>query len=155
MSALYEIEPLANGYQFITSTGAIYIAYFTEFILLDLQENEVPVVSFGFASKNSGEVKQRYDSKVKHTLIHIIKDFFHKQPDYVCMNSDGKARNRHITFNSWYHELSEGLEKHSSSSESGKQGFYASILFKSTNPQKKKLIASFYFTIDYWGLNDL
>jgi len=161
LSARYNVELLNEGtaYKFTTSSDDIYIAYFTEFTMLDSDENELTVVSFGFTCKRSGQNRQRYDSKVKHTIVRIINNFFDTQPEdailYICMTNDGKARNRHITFNNWYHELNNGLEKHSSSSEHGKQGFYASILFKSNNPQKKRLISSFYFTIGYWGLNDL
>jgi hypothetical protein len=160
LSALYKIHLLedGSGYQFKTSSGDVYVAYFTEFTLLDSEENEIPVVSFGFACKRSTEEKPRYDSKVKQTIVYIIQDFFNKQPDdavlYMCMNNDGKARSRHVTFNNWYRELNTDLEKHSSSSEQGNSGFYGSILLKSNNPNKKKLIASFYFTIGYWGLND-
>lgn len=161
MSARYNVELLEEGnvYKFNTSSGDIYIAYFTEFIMLDPDENEVTVISFGFTCKRSGRHRQRYDSKVKHTIVHIINIFFANQPNdailYMCMTNDGKARNRHIIFNNWYHELNNGLEKHSSSSEHGKKGFYASILFKSNNPQKMRLISAFYFAIDYWGLNNL
>ncbi|AYL96369.1 DUF6169 family protein [Mucilaginibacter celer] len=145
-------------YRFTTSSGILYNAYFTEFTLIDPDENEIKVVSFGFTCKETISTKRYYDSKVKHTIVYIINHFFETQPDdavlYMFMTNDGKARNRHVTFNNWYHELNNNLEKHSSSSELGKKGFYASILFKTNNPQKKRLISSFYFTIDYWGLND-
>ncbi|PWK79975.1 hypothetical protein LX99_00436 [Mucilaginibacter oryzae] len=145
-------------YRFTTSSGDLYIAYFTEFVLLDPSGTEIKVLSFGFTRKQAIETKKRYDSKVKHTIVFIINHFFEKQPDdavlYMCMTNDGKARNRNVTFNNWYHELNSNLEKHSSSSELGRGGFYASILFKVNNPNKRRLISSFYFTIDYWGLND-
>ena len=160
MSARYEVEipPDGAGYKFTTSSGDIYIAYFTEFILLDPSEQEISVVSFSFNRKRADEKRQRHDNKVKHTIIHIIKEFFNEQTEnailYICMNSDGKARNRQITFNGWYNEFSEDFEKHNSSEAHGKLGFYGSILFKKNNPSKQKLIDSFYFTINYWGLND-
>jgi hypothetical protein len=161
LSARYEIEILEDnaGYKFATSSGDIYIAYFTEFILLDTKEQDVPVLSFGFTCKRADEKKrQLHDSKVKKTIIHIIKAFFNDQNDnaflYMCMNHDGKARNRHITFNRWYNEFNEDIEKHNSSEVHGKLGFYGSILFKKNNPNKQKLIDSFYFTINYWGLNE-
>jgi hypothetical protein len=162
LSARYDVEILADGagYKFITSQGDIYIAYFTEFILLDPLEEEISVVSFGFDCKRAQVKKKRqhYDDMVKHTIIHIIETFFYDQSEnallYICMNNDGKARNRHIAFNKWYIEFSEGFEKHNSSQALGKLDFYGSILIKKNNPNKRKLIDSFYFTINYWGLNE-
>ena len=98
MSARFEVEILPDGagYKFITSSGDVYIAYFTEFILLDPSEQEISVVSFGFTCKRADEEKrQHYDNKVKHTIIHIIEAFFNEQTEnailYICMNNDGKA----------------------------------------------------------------
>lgn len=161
MSARYDVEILADGagYKFITSSGDLYIAYFTAFVLLDPAEQEVPVVSFGFNRKRADE-KQRqcYDSKIKNTIIHIIEAFFYDQSDsailYICFNGDGKARNRHIVFSKWYKEFSKDFEKHNSSETHGKLGFYGSIVFEKSNPNKVKLVDSFYFTINYWGLNE-
>ncbi|MDR3693028.1 DUF6169 family protein [Mucilaginibacter sp.] len=88
----------------------------------------------------------------------LSKRFFYDQNDnailYVCINNDEKARNRHITFCKWYNEFGQSFEKHSSSELHGKLGFYGSILFKKDNPNKQKLIDSFYFTINIWGLNE-
>lgn len=161
MSARYDVEILADGagYKFITSSGDIYVAYFTEFVLLDPSEQEVSVVSFGFNCSRADENKRRsYDNRIKRTIIHIIETFFYDQNDnailYLCINNDEKARNRHITFCKWYNEFGESFEKHSSSEVHGKLGFYSSILFKKKNPNKQKLIDSFYFTINIWGLNE-
>jgi len=161
LSAQYEIEPLADkdGYRFITTSGDIYITYFTEFTLLDPSGEDITAMSFGFTCNRADEEKrQHYDSKVKHTLIDIIQTFFNKQDEnailYFCMNNDGKARNRQITFNRWFLEFSENIEKHNSSDAHGKLGFYGSILFKKDNLRKQKLIESFYFTLNYWGLDN-
>ena len=95
MSVRYDVEILADGarYEFITSAGDIYIAYFTEFILLDPFEEELSVASFGFNCKRFDEEKrQRHDGWVKLTIIHIIKEFFNEQTEnailYICMNKD-------------------------------------------------------------------
>ena len=122
-------------------------------------EREVPVVSFGFTCKRANEERRlRYDERVKHTIIHLVREFFSTQNAkailYMCINNDGKARNRNITFNKWYNALTEDIEKHDSLESHGKLDFYCSILIEKSNPNKQKLIASFYFTINYWGLND-
>jgi hypothetical protein len=106
LSARYKIEVLKDnaGYKFVTFSGDIYVAYFTEFILLDTAEQDVPIVSFGFTRKRADEGQRHgHDIKVKYTIIQIIKDFFNDQSEnvflYICINNDGRARNRQITFN--------------------------------------------------------
>ena len=96
MSALYEINrnEYVTSYHFITSSGNTYIAYFTEFTLQDKNGAEVPSLSFGFLCKLANEEKpQRYDIKIKHTIIYIVNEFFNAQPAeailYLCMNQDG------------------------------------------------------------------
>jgi hypothetical protein len=146
LSVRYEIEVLKDnaGYKFITFSGDIYIAYFTEFILLDTSEHDVPVVSFGFTCKRADEEKRsRYDIKIMYTIIHIIKDFFTEQDEnaflYICMNNDGRARHRQITFNKWYNEFGKDIEKHNSSEAHGNLGFYGSILLEKIIPVNKNL----------------
>jgi len=121
--------------------------------LQDKNGTEVPALSFGFSCKLANEENpQRYDVKIKHTIIYIVNEFFGAQPAdailYLCMNQDGKAKNRHITFDIWFKEAAEELEKHNSPDESAKHNFYGSILVKSTNPYKQRYIDAFYFTIN-------
>ena len=160
MSARYEAIASADGlsYEFITSSGDLYVAYFTIFTLLDAGLNEIEVTSFGFTCKRV-KGKYRYDIKVKNTIVHLILEFFGRQGDsailYLYINNDGRERNRHIAFGSWFNEMKSGFERHSSSAEQGKMGFYSSIIFKSNNPYRLKLIESFYFTIGYyWQLDE-
>lgn len=160
MFAQYEINRNNNGtsYQFITSSGNTYVAYFTEFTLQDKNGNEIPTVSFGFSCKLANTEKpQRYDTKIKYTIISIITEYFSAQPAdailYFCMTQDGKAKNRHITFDRWFKEAGNELEKHDAPKESAQQGFYGSIVIKSTNPDKQKFIEAFYYTVEFWGLS--
>jgi len=147
-----------GGYQFTTSDGDVYIAYFTEFTLIDSNQNEILATSFGFANKE-GNKSHRHDVKIKNTIIHLIMEFFENQDDaailYICINNDGRERNRHITFGRWFNEMNKDFERYSSLGEHAKAGFYSSIIFKNTNPRRLKLIESFYFTIAYyWGLGE-
>jgi hypothetical protein len=160
LSARYDTFLLADesGYQFTTSDGDVYIAYFTEFTLIDSDQNEISATSFGFANKGSGQ-KHQYDVKIKNTIVHLIREFFESQNDaailYICINNDGRERNRHITFGRWFNEMNNEFERYSSSGEHAKAGFYSSIIFKSTNQRRLKLIEAFYFTIAYyWRLGE-
>ena len=51
MSGRYEISSAQDGtsYHFVTDSGNVYTAYFTEFILMDDNGNDLPVLSFGLA----------------------------------------------------------------------------------------------------------
>ncbi|WP_448698178.1 DUF6169 family protein [Mucilaginibacter sp. AW1-3] len=122
---------------------------------MDEDENEIAVISFGFTCDSVAEIK-RYDGKVRHTIIHIIQEFFVSQPDnallYMCMDNDGKGRNRQVTFGRWFREADSDLEKHNFNSKIPNKGFYSSIILRTDNPEKERLIAAFYHTIDYWGL---
>ena len=157
MSARYNVDKAADGvsYQFTTTSCITYVAYFTEFTLLTPHEQEIDAISFGFTCNKASEVK-RHGGKVKQTIIHIIEDFFEAQPDdallYMCMNSEGKGRNRHITFGRWFRDAGDNLEKHNSISKNSEEEFYISIILKTTNPKKEKLIEAFYYTINSWGL---
>jgi len=157
LSARYEIILLEDetGYQFTTSSGDVYIAYFTEFIIVDSNQTDIPVTSFSFNCKrNSG--LHGHDAMVKNTIVYLIMEFFNHQDDaailYLCLNSDGKERNRHITFGKWFNEidLKDEFERYSTLAEHAKTGLYSSILFKKTNPNRLKLIESFYYTISYY-----
>ncbi|MGX5690359.1 DUF6169 family protein [Arcticibacter tournemirensis] len=144
-----------TSYKFTTTSGLVYVAYFTEFILLDVNGEEIQVVSFGFACDRPDETK-RHDSRVKLTIIHIVEEFFATQSDeallYMCMDGDGKGRNRYITFGRWFREAGGLLEKYNFASRDPKARFYSSIILSSGNPQKQRMIDAFYYTISYWGL---
>jgi len=75
--ARYDTHPLpsGSGYQFTTSEGDIYIAYFTEFTLLDSDQNEILATPFGFTNKNTRKTN-RFDVPVRNTIVHLIMDFF-------------------------------------------------------------------------------
>lgn len=157
MSAHYDVVKADDGssYQFTTTSGITYVAYFTEFTLMEANGDELQAISFGFTCDRLYGVK-RHDGRVRPTIVHIIEEFFDAQPDdallYMCMDNDGRGRNRHITFGRWFKEVDGALEKHSFASKDPQEGFYSSIIIKSNNPQKQRMIDAFYYTINYWGL---
>lgn len=160
MSSPYKLEKLDNGsgYKFVTSSGNVYTAYFTDFTLLDPSADELSVISFGFYCERFDEGENlRHDSRIKQTIIFIVEAFFNEQPEnavlYICVNSDGKARNRQITFSSWFNQFSKDIEKYDAPQALGDLDFYGALLLRKDNPHKQKMIDAFYFTIDYWGLN--
>jgi len=156
LSARYEIAPGDDGasYRFTTISGLTYIAYFTEFFMMNEDQEEITTYSFGFTCDRMEDI-QRHDTRVKQTIIYIIQDFFDNQPEdvllYMCMTDDGRARNRHIAFGRWFRDVNESLEKHNFTYRDDNSEFYSSILLKTTNPNKKRFIDAFYFTNQYWA----
>ena len=157
MSNHYDLSLTSDGkaYQFTTSTGDLYIAYFTEFVLQNSTGEDILIPSFGFEKRSSiSSEKERYDAKVKATILFIIRDFFGKNPEagvlYLCLNNDEKARNRHITFSKWFRELGSGYEKFDAPVYYRKVGLYSSIVVLTKSARKNELKEAFYYTIEYW-----
>ncbi|HET7119078.1 MAG TPA: DUF6169 family protein [Hanamia sp.] len=104
--------------------------------------------------RTSTESSLRFDTRIKATIQNIIIEFFRKHPNdailYICSSTDGKARNRHITFSSWFNDFSNDFTKCDSQLKYKENEFYSSIIILNDNPQKHTLINAFYFTIEYW-----
>lgn len=159
MSNPYSLRQSVEGYYFVTEKGDEYFAYFTPFSLMDADGQLVETFSFGFECKRSASSNRlQYDERAKLTLVQIIKAYFETNGEnallYICINNDGRARQRNITFNSWFSELGEGFEKYRSDGRTKKLCFYSTIFVKASNTEKQKFIDAFYYTIDYWFPED-
>ncbi len=156
MSNLYKLSPTERGYQFQTNSGLTYHLYFTEYYLKDSQGDDVKVQSFGFFPEPGiprKEIKKnRYDGKVKATIISFITEYFEKNPDigllYLCDPNDGYARHRSITFSQWYKEFDFPIEKFDCLERHRKAGYYTSILIRSDNPLKDYYVEAFYRSLE-------
>jgi hypothetical protein len=157
--SLYNLQQFKEGYKFINNSGDEYYAYFTPFTLKSSDNEIIETVSFGFECKRSDpEKRQVYDEKTKLTIIYIINEYFKKNGDnallYICLNNDGKARHRNITFNKWFRELGQDYERYKSKIETEQLNFFSSILVKKDNRQKEKFINVFEVTINFWFPNE-
>jgi hypothetical protein len=155
LSSLYNLQQFKEGYKFTNNKGDEYYAYFTPFSLKTPEDEVIETISFGFECKRFGSQKRQvYDERTKLTIIHIIHNYFKVNGDnallYICLNNDGKARQRNVTFNRWFTELGQGYERHKSKIETERLNFYSSILVKKSNTKKKKFIDAFNYTIDFW-----
>ncbi|RYE19888.1 MAG: hypothetical protein EOP45_11925 [Sphingobacteriaceae bacterium] len=155
MSNLYSLFPDGQGYRFKNAVGDEYYAYFTPFTLQTEDNIPYETMSFGFECKRvNPDKKQIYDERTKQTIAHIIKDYFDQNGDdallYICLTNDGKARHRNIIFGKWFKELGNEYERHRSKIETQDLDFFSSILVKSNNPKKKKIVNAFHYTIDFW-----
>lgn len=162
MSGRYNISPTKDnkGYEFITSSGSKYLTYFTEFILTDSNYEEVKVISVSFICSRT-KVKYVYDKKVESTVVSIIFDFFKDVNQhsilYICLNNDGSARGRGITFSRWFNKVNVvgNYEMYKSSPKYASLGFYSALIVKNDYTLKQYVISAYYHTIDiHWGLSD-
>ena len=146
----YNLAPHKDGYQFTTDAGITYIVYFSQYFLTTPEGEEIIVYSFGFEC--SGDRCESYDEKIRNTIISIIEEFFqqHQQEGllYICLTLDGMARHRRITFGKWYRTIACNIERHDCREWHAREGYYTSILVRSDNPQKDKMITAFYNNLD-------
>jgi hypothetical protein len=153
--SLYNLTSVPGGYEFTTNSGDVYLVYFTEFSLLD-PENEgsyIETYSFGFDCRRAHpEKKQRFDAATKATILDILKNFFDEHGEdaflYICLNTDGMARNRRVTFGRWFRELKNDYERHQSHIDYGDQDWYSALLVRQDNPEKQRYIDAYHYTLE-------
>ncbi len=152
----YSWTETAEGYEFNTIQDLEFLVYFTDFFLQrpDLQE-DIHVNSLGITCRQGDSFDvNRKDGLIQLTVTAIVLDYFEKNPAqsvlYLCM-TDGKQRERRITFGRWFHEYQGGeFEKYDCDPELAKQGLQASIILRADHAQKNQLVDSFHYTISEW-----
>ena len=157
MSSRYDFTSSDDeeSYQFTTESGDKFTVWFTDFFLRNEEGKDIQIYSFGFDRlRNSLDSPNKFDAKVKATILNIITEFFRKNPHnavlYICMPADGKARNRHITFSRWFNELGNNFTKCDSPIRYAEHDFYSSLIVLNNNPQKNVFIDAFFFSVEYW-----
>ena len=150
MSAQYELTLTESGsYFFTTESGYNYFPYFTQYFLYDEDGNEHKVFHFGFErdrSYNRNKFEDKYDERIKNTIIYIVREFFRKNGEsavlYFCYEADGLSRHRSITFSKWFKELS-GISLHKRNARYKEHFLYSALLVKTNNPLRKLLTNAF------------
>jgi hypothetical protein len=150
---LYSISTTEEGYKyFTTDSGLTYFLYFTEYYLKGSEGEDIMAMSFGFYHKPNVIENRKYDPKVKETILHIISDFFETNKEmglsFICVVRDGYGRHRKITFNKWYKEANDAVEKYDGRDAYAKEGLYTSFLIRADNPLKDYYVDAFYRSID-------
>ncbi len=152
MLSPYNISAAADkkSYQFETSSGDLYFAYFTEFSLTKRDGSDLIIFCFGFNCRKADTLlldKIKYDPRIELTILFLINRFFEENGEhailYLCLNNDGKAKYRHRTFNRWFNKLNESLIKH----QIILPDFYSSIVLLKSNPLKDEIINTFEHTV--------
>lgn len=128
-------------YSFETDSGIRYLVYFSAIDLID----DVPMWWFGF--KQKGGSLLGYDSRIRATVVHILRTFFELHNDavvFVCSPSEGKGAARYRLFNLWFELYGDGYEKYDLS----KYDIYGALICRVDFPDK---IIAKNFICDFWG----
>lgn len=115
MSAFhYPITQTSEGYIFITDSQQKYLVYFDQ-APIELSDNNYinqRTVYFGFTARPPlNHFERKYDSKVGHTIMKIIADFFEHMPDailaFICSDDNDQDRNRQVVFSKWFNSYTD------------------------------------------------
>lgn len=148
MSTPYKLTKTDQGsYLFTSDAGLEYTCFFIACPITDNDGNDHFIYSFGF--DRSGKFKStrfanRFDERIKFTIIYIIKEFFRINGDnallYFCYPDDEFARHRSITFSKWYNEeLSDDIDHFKKDSAYKEEVLYGGMLILKKNPFHKLL----------------
>jgi len=145
-----------GSYIFTTDNGVEYVAFFTTCPIEDSDGNMHKAYSFGFERSGKYESEKfvhRYDEKIKHTIIFIIKEFFKLNGNdaliYFCFPDDEYARHRSITFSRWHSEaLSEEIQHLKKNTVINDDTYYGGILVLKENPLRELIVEAVNVYID-------
>lgn len=116
MSTPYKLINAGKGtYLFTCDNGTEYTCFFIALPITDKDGNNHLIYSFGFDRSGkfvSTNFTNRFDVRIKLTIVYIIKEFFKLNEDnavlYFCYPDDQLARHRSIAFSKWYKEEFSG-----------------------------------------------
>ena len=139
-----------NIYFFDTESKIRYIAYFTdadEYFNDNYLKNNI--FSFGFEPQNqSVTYKNLFDSKIKLTIVAILKNFFLNQNNvltFVTDISDLRQKARSRLFEIWKNEfdLNDDFDKFDLEIISEDETYYSSMIVHKNNINREKYKESF------------
>jgi hypothetical protein len=148
LSAPYKLAKTDQGsYLFTSDTGLEYTCFFIACLITDNDGNDHSIYSFGFDRSGkfmSTRYANRFDERIKVTIIYIIREFFRVNGDnvllYFCYPDDEFARHRSIAFRKWYNEeLSDDIDHFKKDSAYKDEMLYGGMLILKKNPFHKLL----------------
>lgn len=149
MSLPYNLTLTEQGsYLFKTNADISYSAFFTSCNIDDKEGNTHHAFSFGFercGKYSSEKFANKYDQRIKCTIIFIIKEFFRLHGNdaliYFCFQDDEYARHRSIVFNRWYvEEFAYDVEHYKKTVIIKENMLYGGMLILRDNPLGELLI---------------
>ena len=157
MSLRYNIKLTDQGsYIFTTDSNIDYIAFFTTCPIEDKEGNTHKAYSFGFERSGKYSLNKftyKFDDKIKHTIIFIIKEFFRLNGSnaliYFCFQEDEYGRHRSIVFSKWHsEELSKDIEHYKKNINFEEERLYGGVLVLRENPLRGLVLEALDLYID-------
>ena len=146
INAPYKVWNEGKLYRFETDFGISYI--------VDFEKDDNPLfTSYWFNLTNPKHTKSPGDIKIAQTVICIIEEFFHKNPDillYMCSTEDNHQAQRARLFLRWFNGAEQQQKYLIISTEvkgeiiDGKRRTeYIALIVPRTHPQLEEIVNSF------------
>lgn len=134
-----------TDYTFTTDEGIVYRAYFIDY------SDQFPalehIYSFNIEPEETRAIHP-IDIRIAHTVVSILTKFFQSNENamlMVCDSTDGKEYKRKLLFERWYQHYKSGdIVKYDASLDTGDYMLYVSLFLRSTNPNYRQIVYSFY-----------
>ena len=146
ITAPYKVWNEEETYRFETEHGISYVVDF------DLDDNPY-YQCYWFNLTNPRHTKSPGDIKIAQTVVCIIEEFFHQNPDvllYMCSNDNGKKAQRSRLFLRWfngYEQQQKYLLKATDVKAIGPDGSptrdYVALIVQRTHPKFDEIVARF------------
>jgi len=139
--APYKIE-LKNGeYIFETDYNIRYSVWFE-------QDPISPIPAYWFNLTNRSMKASPSDVKIRTTIIFILEEFFHQNPDillYLCDSANEQQAMRSRLFLRWFNAYGQQADYYTRTEmvKDGKEENYIAIIVKRTHPQFNSIINTF------------
>ena len=150
--APYGVRLEEGQYRFHTDYDIAYIVDFEREDLFD----EVPAYWFGIV--NRSHLPSPNDPKVRATIICIIEEFFHKNPDillYMCDSADDQQAMRNRLFIRWFNGYDQqklyAIETAMILDENIET--YVAIIIQRSNPHLDSILEQFHKQIEMFQEN--
>ena len=146
INAPYKVWNEGKLYRFETDFGIGYI--------VDFEQDDNPFfTSYWFNLTNPKHTKSPGDVKIAQTVICIIEEFFHKNPDillYMCSTDDDHQAQRARLFLRWFNGaeqqqkyLMKTTEVKGEDKDGKKVTEYIAMIVPRTHPQIDEIISAF------------
>ena len=148
-SSPYKVLHYEDGtYSFVTDSSIEIFVSFERDDILQIGE------SYQFGISNPKGMKSPRDSKIRLTILSIVKEFFEKNQAgllYICETGDGMQKMRNRLFKYWFSIYEESDDYYflpmTIFDEENNEN-YAALIIRYDNPQFREIVRQFTTTIN-------
>ena len=148
----YQVWEDERGYSFKTDFGIFYTVEF------DPEISDLDIVAYWFNLTNNSHKSSPNDMKIRDTVVCIIEEFFHNNPDillYICDTADNQQEMRARLFLRWFNQYADTQQFVIKTAEikNKKQSDYIALIIQKTHPAFDDIIALFDSEISMFKAN--